>query len=97
MLFEVLSEATEGYDRGTKAEHYRQIPSLLGYALLSQDKAHIELFERQQDGSWRLTEATGREASLPLPCIDVTLHLGDIYYDVEFEEKASLKVVTGAD
>lgn len=93
MLFEVLSESTEGYDRGTKAEHYRRIPSLQGYALLSQEKAHIELFERQEDGSWRLTEATGLESSIALPCIDVTLHLADVYAGVELDEPTSLKVL----
>jgi Uma2 family endonuclease len=37
MVVEVLSDATEAYDRGRKFEHYRRIPSLRGYLLVRQD------------------------------------------------------------
>ncbi len=83
VLFEVLSPSTEGYDRGTKAEHYRRIESLQAYALLGQDDAHVELYERQADGSWRLTEARGLDESLRLSVLDLELKLADIYDGVE--------------
>lgn len=35
VLVEVLSDSTEAYDRGKKFEHYRQIPSLREYLLVS--------------------------------------------------------------
>ena len=57
VLFEVLSKSTEAYDRGFKADSYRQIKSLRAYGLVSQTTAHIELFERQPDGLWVLREA----------------------------------------
>jgi Uma2 family endonuclease len=93
MLFEVLSESTEGYDRGTKAEHYRRIESLQAYALISQHAPHVELFERQKDGTWRLTEATGLSATLPMPAIEIELLLGELYAGVEFDEPPHLKIV----
>ncbi|HSJ02370.1 MAG TPA: Uma2 family endonuclease [Verrucomicrobium sp.] len=90
MLFEVLSDSTEGYDRGRKSENYRKIVSLQAYALISQDRPHIELFERQEDEHWRLTEASGTTASLALACIGVNLRLEDVYSGVEFDEIPSL-------
>jgi Uma2 family endonuclease len=83
-LFEVLSDSTEAYDRGAKAENYRKIASLKAYALISQNAAHIELFERQADGSWLMTEATGMNASLRIPSLGIELSLGEIYDGVEF-------------
>lgn len=57
VLVEVLSDSTEAFDRGEKFRHYRQIPSLKAYLLVSQHEPSIELYERSADGSWRLTEA----------------------------------------
>lgn len=84
MLFEVLSPSTEAYDRGLKAESYRQIPSLRAYALISQREPHIELYERQDDGSWRYTERRGLEEVTDMPGIGVRLSHADVYARVEF-------------
>ena len=94
-LFEVLSDSTEAYDRGTKAEHYRKIPSLKAYALLSQNAPHIELFERRADGAWALIEATGVDGVLHMPSLGIDLSLGEIYEKVEFPATI-LKVVKPA-
>lgn len=87
VLFEVLSDSTEAYDRGLKAGSYRQIESLRAYVLISQHAPHVELFERLGDDAWRLREAKGLEASLRLEAIDVTLSLAELYDRVEFPEK----------
>jgi Uma2 family endonuclease len=65
VLVEVLSDSTEAYDRGAKAAHYRQIPSLKEYVLLSQSEALIEVYRRGEGGSWELREArAGGKADL---------------------------------
>ena len=66
-VFEVLSESTEAYDRGTKATQFRSIESLQAYVLVSQHEAHIEHFGRGEDGRWVLTEAKGLDATLSVP------------------------------
>ncbi len=53
-VFEVLSDSTEAYDRGKKFDHYRHIPSIRDYVLVSQGKVQIEHFRRQPDGTWTL-------------------------------------------
>lgn len=84
IIFEVLSPSTEKYDRGEKFAHYRRLPSLKTYVLVSQDKARIEVFERQPDDRWLLTEYSGLEGTIYFPAIDVNLNLADIYERVTF-------------
>lgn len=84
MLVEVLSDSTEGYDRGKKFEHYRQIPTLREYLLVSQKEPRVEQFVRQADGKWLLNEAFGIEKSLELPSLQISISLGEVFENVKF-------------
>jgi len=53
ILVEVLSDATEEYDRGEKFAHYMRIPSLREYVLVAQDVPRIEVFRRPERGHWQ--------------------------------------------
>ena len=86
LLFEVLSPSTAGYDRGFKSENFRRIPSLRGYVLVSQDKPHVEIYERQADGSWVLREEDRLDAVVQLPGIAASLPLADVYDRVSFPD-----------
>ena len=52
--------------------------------LVSQDRAHVEILQRQQDGSWSLREVDGLEASLTISPINIDLPLAEIYARVDF-------------
>lgn len=80
----MLSDSTEAYDRGLKAESYRQIESLRAYVLISRNAPHVEVFERLDDDAWRLREARGLDASLRIEAIDVTLSLAELCERVGF-------------
>jgi Uma2 family endonuclease len=82
-VVEVLSDSTEGYDRGKKFEHYRQIDSLAEYVLITQNRYHVESYRRQPDNSWLLTEINDPEGSIRLSSIDCELALAEIYDKVE--------------
>ncbi len=56
VLVEVLSESTETYDRDEKRAHYRQIPSLRDYLLVSQHERRVEHYHRNDDGTWTLRD-----------------------------------------
>lgn len=56
VLVEVLSDSTEAYDRGEKFAHYRRIPSLQDYLLVSQHEMLIEHYRRSNDGTWILRD-----------------------------------------
>ncbi|MCB1236066.1 MAG: Uma2 family endonuclease [Verrucomicrobiae bacterium] len=85
-VFEVLSDSTEAYDRGLRAECLRRIESLRAYAFLSQHAPHVELYERQDDGSWRFSEVSGPGGEVEIRSIDVVLSLAEIYDRVEFRD-----------
>ncbi len=54
LIVEVTSKNTEGYDRGEKFEHYRQIPTLQEYVLVSHRRQAIEVRRRplETGGRW---------------------------------------------
>jgi Uma2 family endonuclease len=79
VIVEVLSPSTESYDRGEKAEHYRQIASLTDYLLIAQDRPRIEHYARQPGDGWLLTEAVGLEGAVVLNSLGCTLRLHDVY------------------
>ena len=86
VVVEVLSPSSEAYDRGKKFGHYRRIPSLREYLLVSQDESRLELFERQADNRWKLEqEEVGLDKSIELKSIGVTLKLSRVYLNVDFE------------
>ena len=93
LLIEVLSDSTEGYDRGKKFENYRQIPSLQEYLLVSQKEPRIEQFIRQPSGDWLWRSAAGQDARLELPSLGMTLHLTEVFARVEFT-RAPLRAPT---
>ena len=84
LIIEVLSASTERIDRGYKFDCYRTIPSLATYVLISQWEPRIEVFTRQEDGSWRFDVASGLDASMPLPAINCELRLAEVYARVAF-------------
>ncbi|KYG04190.1 hypothetical protein BE21_48175 [Sorangium cellulosum] len=80
VLIEILSDSSEAYDRGQKLAHYRRIPSLREYVLVSQHEPRIEVFHRNEDGSWTLREARAGEGA-ELQAIGCTLSVDDVYRD----------------
>lgn len=81
VIVEVLSDSTEAYDRGDKFAHYRQLPSLRAYVLVSQHERRIEVFRRNADESWTLEDARpGGEARIPDLC---AVAVAAVYADVD--------------
>lgn len=79
VLVEVLSDSTEAYDRGAKFAHYRTIPSLLEYVLVSQYERKIEHYRRLDSGQWVLTVYEGDAAAAELPALGCALSLAEVY------------------
>lgn len=84
VLFEILSDSTEKYDRSTKMSQYMQIDSLQEYVLVSQNQPRVEVYQRSTDGKWSYSDASGLAASFTLESVGVTLPLSEIYQRVEF-------------
>jgi Uma2 family endonuclease len=85
VIFEVLSESTEKYDRGKKFWRYREIESLRAYILVSQDVPRIEQFSKQSACNWTLSDAASLDVSIEIEAIGCTLALREVYDRVVFE------------
>lgn len=62
ILVEVTSDPSEEYDTGLKLEHYRTIPSLREYIIVSHRERRVTVHHRAAEGTWvtRHAIATGR-------------------------------------
>ena len=86
VIIEVLSKSTKDYDRGTKFHLYRRIKTLQEYILIDSISLCVEIYIRQADNSWQLTEFNQPEDSFPITSINLTLQLKDVYEDVRIDE-----------
>lgn len=87
LIIEALSASTERIDRGYKFDCYRTLPSLSMYVLIAQLEPRIEVFTRQEDGSWRYEVASGLKAEIALPAINCVLRLAEVYARVVFSQE----------
>ena len=85
LLIEVLSRSTEAYDRGGKFAIYRRLPSLMEYALVSQDRPLVEIYTRQCDDRWLLGEAEGLNGEATFESLGCQVRMREIYAKVDFE------------
>jgi len=85
VIIEVLSEATEAFDRGEKFQRYREhLPSLTDYILVAQVRAYVEHFTRMSAGRWELVSCEGTDSALDISSLDCRLQLAEVYDRVEF-------------
>lgn len=78
VLVEVLSPSTEAHDRGAKAAHYRQLPSLRELLLVSLSEPRIELQRRNDRGVWELHEARPGDR-LELVSLGISLDVAAVF------------------
>ncbi|MBC7807629.1 MAG: Uma2 family endonuclease [Akkermansiaceae bacterium] len=89
VLIEVLSDSTEHVGRGIKLRHYRRLPSLRVYLLVTQDYPLVERYERDDEGGdWRLIETEGLTGTVELAAIGCRLPMEAIYRRVSFPDPA---------
>lgn len=87
VIVEVLSESTEGFDRGDKFVRYRMWnPTLTDYLLVSQNTPLVEHYIKQENGDWLLKEYHGLDKNFTIESIAVNLTLADIYDRIEFQD-----------
>lgn len=86
LIAEVLSPATEKFDKGEKFEDYQQIESLEEYVLISQDEMRVECRRRVKEGSeegWK-TEVYGAGERVILKSIELEVSIEELYRGVSF-------------
>lgn len=84
IVFEVLSPSTEDYDRVRKFDAYMLIESLKEYVLVDPRLPLVQIYYRQEDGSWRLDRYTDLKADVKLRAVGLDIPMAEIYSDVDF-------------
>lgn len=85
LVVEVLSPATQAFDRGEKFKYYRSIQSLKEYLLISQEESLIESYFRQDGKTWLYTVVRGLDDRLVLSSLGHEIELNEIYRKVSFK------------
>ena len=84
VLIEVLSKATENYDRGDKFKLYRDILTLKEYVLIDSLSVSVEAFAINDAGNWELRVYNKIDEILFMHSILLNLPLKEIYEDTKF-------------
>jgi Uma2 family endonuclease len=85
VIIEVLSPATEAFDRGGKWMRYQTwLSSLTDYLLVSQSLPLVEHYRRQPDGGWLYSSVSGLQGSVSIASIGCSLRLADVYDRIVF-------------
>jgi Uma2 family endonuclease len=82
-IVEVLSRSTASIDRREKRIAYQALPSLQEYAIVSQDRMRVELYQREETG-WTGYLLEQPEDSIWSSCLGLRMTLADLYQDVTF-------------
>ncbi len=88
ILVEVTSENSVTTDRKDKLKEYTALPSLQYYLIVSQEEVFVEVYSRGEKG-WIYKIYEDINADIPLPHLDCTLSVADIYENVVFAEAKS--------
>lgn len=85
LIIEVLSPSTERYDRGFKASHYRQMPSLRELVVVAQNEPRVEILRRHSANEWLLSESIGIDSNCRFESVECSVAMSEIYERVDFE------------
>ena len=89
LIVEVVSASTRQIDRREKLHAYQQMPSVLEYMIVEQDKMHIELHRRQPNGNWitYFYNENDLDVDIEFQSVGLKTNLDEIYRRVNFPEK----------
>lgn len=88
VIIEILSDSTERFDRTKKFFHYRKIPTLKEYILVSQHECWVEKYTCQND-IWGYQSYEELDQTLTIVSANCELPLSEIYLNVGLENRIS--------
>jgi Uma2 family endonuclease len=90
LIIEVLFKSTEAYDRGGKFRMYRQNPVLQDYVLVSSEKIEIDLYRKNESGSWEIINYQVGD-TIELKSVNLTFPIERIYEGISFVPETESK------
>ncbi|MCY3832821.1 MAG: Uma2 family endonuclease [Chloroflexi bacterium] len=86
LTVEVLSPTSVAYDRYTKLDYYRGLPSLEAYVIVDQYEYQVELYTRSETG-WHWQAFNSVDDVIPLDMIGCDLPLSEIYRGIDLSDE----------
>lgn len=84
LLVEVLSASSADYDRGTKFEEYKSVPTFAEYLLVDQKRVHVALRSRMDDGGWAEHVYESTDDVVHIESLGIDVAVSRLYADVTF-------------
>lgn len=78
LVIEVLSPSTETIDRREKLSAYRQLPTLVEYVLVAQERRQVEIYRREGEVGWRYFSIEDA-GTVEFASVDLSLALDALY------------------
>lgn len=91
VIAEVLSRSTQLKDRHEKFDSYTSLQTVADYILVSQDEMRVEHYARTAGEYWRMRILREPDDLLNLSSINCRLSLAEIYREVVFGRRNTLK------
>lgn len=91
LIAEVLSPATEAYDRGGKFALYRRLENLKEYVLISAETISVEIFRLNEKGKWELTPYIEGD-EIHLTSLDLCFPIERLYEDINLISETAAEV-----
>jgi Uma2 family endonuclease len=88
LIVEVLSPATEFFDRQTKVADYRRIPSIEEILLIDSTSFFAGVLRREGD-RWITEIVSGPQATLSLTSIGLTASMSELYEGIDLPDPAA--------
>ena len=86
VIIEILSPSTRNYDRSTKFELYRDIPTLKEYMLVDSEAVGIEVWRLNEQQRWKLHQYKDLMSILEIKTVGFTVSLQKIYKDTRLQD-----------
>ena len=83
-VIEILSDSTRRADLGEKRDAYLTIPSLKVLIFAESESPAVIVHRRKTEGGFAVVAHSGIDDVIPLPEIDASLPLAELYEQVEF-------------
>jgi Uma2 family endonuclease len=84
VIIEILSDSTRRADLGEKRDAYLTIPSLKVLIFAESESPAVIVHRRKTEGGFAVEAHSGIDDVIPLPEIDASLPLAELYEQVEF-------------
>ena len=84
VIIEVLNDSTRRADLGEKRDAYLTLPSLKVLLFVEPEMPSVTLQRRKSGGGFAIEHHGGLDAVIPMPEIDASLALADLYDRAEF-------------